>query len=159
MRIDWHLAVAVIGGAIFSVAVVGALLMLCLPLKLLLPAVAVLALTVCETLGSSVRAYMRSFNNTQAHRYYLLANGASFIESLIPSLRRALRACVVPQARRIGLPLALKTAMLFLGMLMGGMTATMAVAVTLLVCAASFVAMVTATLATAFLLKKLNICS
>lgn len=158
VRVNWHEVAAVAGGTVVAVAVVSGLLMLCLPVRLLLPVVALTALAVCESQGASVTAYMRSFNNTQAHRYYMLANGASLLESLIPSLRRALRACVVPQMRRLGLPMALKAAILFIGLLMGGTAVAAAAVTTLMMCAAALVAVVVATLTTAFLLKKLNIC-
>lgn len=155
---EWRQAAAVAGGGFAAVAVVSGLLMLCLPLRLLLPVVALVALAVCETLGASVKAYIRSFNNTQSHRYYMLANGASLLESLIPSLRRSLRAAIVPQLRHLGQPLALKAAILFLGMVMGGTEALTSAITTMLMCAAALVAVVIATLMTAFLLKKLNIC-
>lgn len=156
-RLGWNMVVPIAGGVAVAVVVVSAALMACLPVRLLLPIAAVMAAVLFDTLGPSVCAYVRSYENTQAHRYYLLANGASLIESLVPSLRRALRSCVAPQMRRLSAPLALTGTMLFWGMLMGGTAVETAVVVTLIVCAAALVAMVMATLMTAFLLHKMNI--
>ena len=158
VRTEWRVAAAAAGGLAAAVAVAAAALMACLPARMLPMAAALMALAVAETMGAALTAYMRSFNNTQAHRYYLLANGATHLESLAPSLRRALRACTMPQARHHGAPLATKAALLFTGLLMGGTTAATAALTTLLICAAALVATITATLTTAFLLKKLNIC-
>lgn len=41
---------------------------------------------------TGLRAYKDSRNATLAHREYLLGNGATLLESLMPSVRRALRA-------------------------------------------------------------------
>lgn len=155
---QWRVAAAATGGTVVAVCVTTAALIPCLPLCQLIPVAALIALAVCETIGDAESAYMRCFLNTQAHRYYMLANGASVLETLIPSLRRALRAAIVPQTRRRALPLILKVLILFLGLLMGGASVAAAAITTLLMCAAAMTALVIATLTTAFLLKKLNIC-
>lgn len=158
-RLEWRMLVPMTGGVLVAVALATALLMVCIPVSLLLPVAAVMAAALFETLGAAVCAYIRCFYNTQAHRYYLLANGASQIESLLPSVRRAMRSCVAPQLRRLSMPLVLTGTMLFWGMLLGGMAVEMAVAMTLLIWVAIFVAMVVAMLTTVFMLEKMNICS
>ncbi len=57
----------------------------------------------------SMEAYLRSLTHTEAHRRYLLANGASHLESIIPSVRRALRAALLPLLwqRTSAMPLAM----------------------------------------------------
>ena len=57
----------------------------------------------------SMEAYLRSLKHTEAHRRYLLANGASHLESIIPSVRRALRAALLPLLwqRTSAMPLAM----------------------------------------------------
>ena len=56
-----------------------------------------------------MEAYLRSLKHTEAHRRYLLANGASHLESIIPSVRRALRAALLPLLwqRTSAMPLAM----------------------------------------------------
>ena len=119
-RLPWRRAVPVAAAVVLTIAVVCAVLMLVMPIRLLLPVAALLAAGLYESAGLSLTAYIRSYNNPQAHRYYLLANGATLLESLMPSIRRALRVSVVPQLRRIALPVIITGTTLFWGMLMGG---------------------------------------
>ena len=155
-RLEWNMLVPMTGGVVAAVTVATALLMACMPVTLLLPVAAVLAAALFETQGAAVCAYIRCFRNTQAHRYYLLANGASQIESLLPSVRRAMRSCVAPHLRRLSMPLVLTGSMLFWGLLMGGTVVEVAVVMTLLLWVAILVAMVTAMLTTVLLLEKMD---
>lgn len=145
-----HVALAVA----LSVGVTCGLLLASLPLRLMLPVAAVLAAGIYESVDVSLCAYQRSYDNTQTHRYYLLANGATLLESLMPSVRRALRTTVMPQLRRLSVPLMAIGAMLFWGMIMGGATAPAALVVTLMLCTSAFVAAVMATLLAIYFLSK-----
>lgn len=145
-----HVAVAVM----LSVGVTCGVLMISLPVRLMLPVAAVLAAGIYESVDVSLCAYQRSYDNTQTHRYYLLANGASLLESLMPSVRRALRTAVVPQLRRLAVPFMAIGAMLFWGMIMGGSTAPAALVATLMLCTSAFVAAVMATLLAIYFLSK-----
>lgn len=145
-----HVAVAVI----LSVGVTCGVLMISLPVRLMLPVAAVLAAGIYESVDESLCAYQRSYDKTQPHRYYLLANGATLLESLLPSVRRALRTTVMPQLRRLAVPFIAIGAMLFWGMIMGGATAPAALVATLMLCTAAFVAAVMATLLAIYFLSK-----
>lgn len=144
-----------VGAAVaLAVGVTCGVLMISLPVRLMLPVAAVLAAGIYESVDLSLCAYQRSYDNTQAHRYYLLANGATLLESLLPSVRRALRTTIMPQLRRLAVPFMAIGAMLFWGMIMGGATAAAALAATLMLCTAAFVAAVMATLLAIFFLTK-----
>lgn len=153
-RLSWRLAIPVGSAVVLTIVTVSGVLTLSLPLRILLPVAAVLTASLFETLGSSVRTYARSYANTQAHRYYLLSNGATLLESLYPSIRRALREAAVPQLQALSGPTVAVGSMLFWGMLMGGVTATEALITTLLLCMAVFVASVMATLLTIYFLSQ-----
>ena len=155
----WNMLVPMAGGMLVAVGVVSALLMVYVPIRLFMPVAALLAAALFESQRDAVCAYVRSFDNTQAHRYYLLANGASQAEALMPSVRRALRACLVPQMRRLSMPLVLTGTMLFWGMLLGGATGGSAAVMTVVMAVAALVAVVAEVLTTAFLLKRMNVCS
>ena len=145
-----HVALAVV----LAVGATCGVLMISLPVRLILPVAAVLAAGIYESVDVSLCAYQRSYDNTQAHRYYLLANGATLLESLMPSVRRALRVTIVPQLQRLAVPFMAIGAMLFWGMIMGGATAPAALVATLMLCTAAFVAAVMATLLAIFFLSK-----
>ena len=152
-RLPLRLSLHAAAGVALSVALVCGVLLVSLPVRLLLPVAAVLSAGIYESVDVSLRAYQRSYDNTQAHRYYLLANGATLLESLMPSVRRALRASLVPQLRRLAVPLFAIGAMLFWGMLIGGATAPAAIVTTVMLCVAAFVASVMATLLTIWMLS------
>lgn len=151
-RLPWRRALPVAAAVVLTIVMVCAVLMLVLPVRLLLPVAALLAAGLYESMGFSLTAYMRSYGNTQAHRYYLLANGATLLESLMPSIRRALRVSVVPQLKRFALPVIITGTTLFWGMLMGGMAVKEALVATLLIWAAAFTATVMATLTAIYFL-------
>ncbi len=145
-----HVALAVV----LAVGVTTGVLLLSLPVRLVLPVAAVLAAAIYESVDVSLCAFQRSYDNTQAHRYYLLANGATLLESLMPSVRRALRTTIVPQLQRLAVPFIATGAMLFWGMIMGGATAPAALVATLMLCTAAFAAAVMATLLAIYFLTK-----
>lgn len=145
-----HVALAVV----LAVGVTSGVLLLSLPVRLVLPVAAVLAAAIYESVDVSLCAFQRSYDNTQAHRYYLLANGATLLESLMPSVRRALRTTIVPQLQRLAVPFMATGAMLFWGMIMGGATAPAALVATLMLCTAAFAAAVMATLLAIYFLTK-----
>ena len=103
----------------------------CLPCSLFGLVAACLAVCLVLSLPRAMQAYVRSLKNTEAHRRYLLANGASHLETVVPSFRRALRAVLLPMSFW-RLPLAVGLPLLFLGLLMGGSTVAAALAAVLL---------------------------
>lgn len=141
-----HLLIPVAGAVLGGCVVAGGSLMLCfraMPSRqLLLPVAAVvLGILLTSTIGA-LRTYLASLRRTRDHRIYLLANGASHLESLIPSVRRALKASIVPLIGRLGIPVVVAMPMLFAGMLLGGVSPEAAAFSTVLVAAASIVATV-----------------
>ena len=126
---------ALAGMLLGGIAMVGCLV-LYLPCRLFLPILVVVFLCLLLSVPRSVQTYYRSLIHTQEHRRYLLANGATHLESVIPSVRRALRTsfCTVSWTRTSPMPFA--TLMMFCGMLMGGATLTAALAAVVVLWAA-----------------------
>ena len=109
-----------------------------------------LVVAVKETL----QTYQRSLMHTEAHRLYMQANGATLLESLMPSVRRALRATVQPQLRTMAQPLLVTMPLLFVGMLLGGISPATAVFVMILLMMAAFVSTVVAAIVALYCFKR-----
>ena len=58
--------------------------------------VAIIAVCLLTSTPKAMKAYTRSLRHTESHRRYLLANGATRHETLLPSVRRAVRVAVLP---------------------------------------------------------------
>ncbi len=84
------------------------------------PAAGLLLVLLLMAVTSGVRTYRRSLRHTEAHRRYLLANGATRLESVIPSVRRALRSAVLPLALHRTSSMLLVLPVLFFALLLGG---------------------------------------
>ena len=106
------------------------------------PVVALIASQVHSSLREGIQTYLSSLRRTLSHRQFLLSNGATHLESLIPSVRRALRASLLPFLRIITSPAVLIVPLFYGGMLLGGATPLLAACVLLLLYIASFVAIV-----------------
>lgn len=98
--------------------------------------------SMVQSLSSSFATYSASLLHTEAHRRYLLANGASRLESLVPSVRRAVRSAAVAQLQSMALPLLVVAPPLFGGQLIGGVSPLAAAAVACLFMAAALAASV-----------------
>lgn len=72
------------------------------------------------SVSQSLATYVSSLRHTQEHYQYLLANGASHLEAILPSVRRSLRASTLPSLRTMTAPLLLAPPMFFCGLLLGG---------------------------------------
>ncbi|MBQ7510385.1 MAG: ABC transporter permease [Prevotella sp.] len=144
-------ALVVAGGLLAGCAVAGGSLMLTLPGGCFVPVFGVLLAFLSVSVKQTLQTYQRSMLHTEAHRQYLLANGATRLESLMPSVRRALRAAVQPQLKTMAQPLLVAMPLLFAGMLLGGASPVGAVVVVLLLMAATFVASVVAGVAAIYL--------
>lgn len=136
-----------VGGALLGGTVVSCLcLAACfstIPLRyLFVPAMAVSLSGMFVSVKGALTVYSRSLKHTTDHRYYLLANGASHLESLLPSMRRALRAAVMPHIKTLASPLFMAMPMLMCGMLLVGASPVFAAVTTLIVTAVSMVASV-----------------
>lgn len=116
-----------------------------LPAQLMMvPVMAVLMSMLVGGCASALQTYEASLLHTESHRRYLLANGATPFEALTPSIRRALRAAVLPLFGSASVQM-LGVMPLFLGgMLLGGVPPLPALAVSTLFLAAAFAASVLA---------------
>ena len=144
---------AAVGVAVAAV-IVSSVLLLSFPSRLFVP---IAAIVMGQTLASQTKClqtFTSSLRHTDSHRRYLLANGASVLESLMPSIRRALRASLLPLLKTLDSPLAVALPLLFCGLLMGGASAAAALVATLLLWVAAFVAIVIACVLTLWLYSK-----
>lgn len=95
-------------------------------------------------LPPSLQMFQSSLKRTQAHILYLEANGAARLEALMPSIARALRAAVLPMLSQWVQPLVVAPPLLLCGLLLAGVSVTVAVAVTMLSLMACFSGVVVA---------------
>lgn len=114
----------------------------CLPGRLFVPVTGVLLGMLYVSAMQSVGAYLGSLRRTEEHRRYLLSCGATHLESLMPSIRRALRAAVLPLLQHLSSPLVVAMPALLGGLLLAGCEAPAAVVATLLTVLAGFIASV-----------------
>lgn len=103
-------------------------------------------LLVC-LLGSTPYAfevYLRSLKHTETHRRYLMANGATHFESIVPSVRRSMRAAVLPMLWQRSSHMPLAMLVLFCTLLLFSATITAALVITLMTWAAAITAAIMA---------------
>ena len=110
----------------------------CYSTLLFVSLVAISSVYQCGVLPIAFQTYIGSLLHTKEHTVYLLANGSSHLEALMPSIRRALRASVLTLLREWVKPLILVPPLLLCGLLMAGMPVMSAVAMLLLVFLAVF---------------------
>ena len=104
--------------------------------------IAVLVGHLYVSMGRALQFYVCSLRATQSHYRYLLASGASHIEAVMPSVRRSLRAAVLPSLRQMVAPLMIVPPLLFCGLLLGGVEPVAATVLTLLLMLTQFAASV-----------------
>ena len=98
-------------------------------------------------LGSTPHAfevYLRSLKHTKSHRRYLLANGATHLESIVPSVRRSLRAAFLPLLWQRSSHMPLAMGLLFCILILFGATITAAIVITLMIWGAAIAASILA---------------
>lgn len=110
--------------------------------RFFVPIAALISGQVHCSLREGMLTYLSSLRRTLSHRQFLLSNGATHLESLIPSVRRALRASLLPYLRIITSPAVLIVPLFWGGMLLSGATPVVATCVLLLLYLAFFVAIV-----------------
>ena len=129
-------------------------MIVCLSGWYVIPVLGVLIASLVTSVLETLQTYQRSLMHTEAHRQYMLANGASLLESLMPSVRRALRAAVQPQLRTMAQPLLVTMPLLFVGMLLGGASPVTAVIEMILLMIAAFVSTVVAAIVALYCFKR-----
>lgn len=85
-----------------------------------------------------MQTYLGSLRHTGEHRLYLLSCGATHLESVMPSVRRGLRAAMLPSLHSMTAPMLVEVPTLFCGMLIAGASPLASVAVVWLVLASCF---------------------
>jgi len=155
MRSHWkQLLLPVIAALSVGMMVGGGAMLVCLSGWYVIPVLGVLIASLVISVMETLQTYQRSLMHTEAHRQYMLANGASQLESLMPSVRRALRAAVQPQLRTMAQPLLVTMPLLFVGMLLGGVSPVTAVIVMILLMMAAFVSTVVAAIVALYCFKR-----
>ena len=155
MRKQWkRMLLSVVAALATGTLVGGGTMMLCLSGRFFIPVMGVLIAHLVVSIIETLQTYQRSLMHTEAHRQYMLANGASLLESLMPSVRRALRATVQPQLRTMAQPLLVTMPLLFVGMLLGGVSPVTAVIVMILLMMAAFVSTVVAAIVALYCFKR-----
>ena len=91
-----------------------------------------LVLHLTSSTASSLRTFEVSHRVTRDHIIYLLANGATQMEALMPSVRRALRPGLLWQLRHRPTSFVVMLPVLMAALLLGGFSPAAALAVTLL---------------------------
>jgi putative ABC transport system permease protein len=155
MRKTWKQMLMPIIAALTAGTLIGSgVMMLCLSGRFFIPVTAVVVAHLVVAVKDTLQTYQRSLMHTEAHRQYMQANGASLLESLMPSVRRALRATVQPQLRTMAQPLLVTMPLLFVGMLLGGISPATAVFVMILLMMAAFVSTVVAAIVALYCFKR-----
>ena len=155
MRKTWKQMLMPIIAALTAGTLIGSgVMMLCLSGRFFIPVTAVVVAHLVVAVKDTLQTYQRSLMHTEAHRQYMQANGASLLESLMPSVRRALRATVQPQLRTMAQPLLVTMPLLFVGMLLGGISPATAVFVMILLVMAAFVSTVVAAIVALYCFKR-----
>ena len=127
------LAVSVFCGSLLT----GGCLLLCVQTsharQLFVPVMAIFIGSLLTSGTLALSEYLICLRNTRSHRRYLQANGATHLESVIPCVRRSMRASLLPLFKFMSSPLIVAWPLLLCGMLMGGMPLGIAIVVTILV--------------------------
>jgi len=155
MRKQWkQILLSVVAALATGTLVGGGTMMLCLSGRFFIPVMGMIIAHLVVSIIGTLQTYQRSLMHTETHRQYMLANGASLLESLMPSVRRALRATVQPQLRTMAQPLLVTMPLLFIGMLLGGVSPATAVIVMILLMMAAFVSTVVAAIIALYCFKR-----
>ena len=155
MRKTWKQMLTSVVAALTAGTLIGCgVMMLCMPGRFFIPITAVMVTHLVVAVKETLQTYQRSLMHTQIHRQYMQANGASLLESLMPSVRRALRATIQPQLQTMAQPLLVTMPLLFVGMLLGGVSPATAVVVMILLMMAAFVSTVVAAIVALYCFKR-----
>jgi len=146
---------AVLVAILASSFTLSACLMLSLPCRAFWPVVVMLFIFLSMSTPRAMAFYLRSLKHTEPHRLYLVANGATHLESIMPSIRRALRAALLPLLcqRSSFMPMAMLT--LACGLLISGTKLGTTLVAVLLIWAATLAASVLSLLVAVWLSDRL----
>ncbi len=122
------------------------ILVLSLPCRVFWPVFVIVLLSLLVSVPRGMLTYHRSLKNTSLHRKYLLGSGGTHLESVIPSVRRGLRATLIPVLLHRSTSMPLAVSLLVLGALTGGATIAAALALGVLAWTAALAASVLTTI-------------
>lgn len=154
-RVPQSLWLPLFGAILLSALALTGCMVLSLSSHAFWPMFVILLLCLLGSTPHAFEVYLRSLKHTQAHRRYLMANGATHLESLVPSVRRSLRAAFLPLLwqRSSAMPLAMLV--FFCTLMLCGATIAAALAITLMTWAAAIAAAVLAIILTIWLADRL----
>ena len=135
---------SVLAGMIVSVGVILLSLWRGSNTALFVSLVAIMAGHLYIALPATLQAFMGSLRHTKEHIIYMKSNGATHMESMMPSIVRGLRAAVLPLLRSWISPMVITLPLLLCGLLMAGTDIPLAVLLTVLTTLAAFVGVVSA---------------
>ena len=154
-RVPQSLWLPLFGAILLSALALTGCMVLSLSSHAFWPVFVILLLCLLGSTPHAFEVYLRSLKHTQAHRRYLMANGATHLESLVPSVRRSLRAAFLPMMWQRSSHMPLAMALLFCTLLLFGTTIAAALAITLMTWAAAIAAAVLAIVLTIWLTDRL----
>lgn len=154
-RVPQSLWLPLFGAILLSALALTGCMVLSLSSHAFWPVFVILLLCLLGSTPHAFEVYLRSLKHTQAHRRYLMANGATHLESLVPSVRRSLRAAFLPMMWQRSSHMPLAMALLFCTLLLFDTTIAAALAITLMTWAAAIAAAVLAIVLTIWLADRL----
>lgn len=154
-RVPQSLWLPLFGAILLSALALTGCMVLSLSSHAFWPVFVILLLCLLGSTPHAFEVYLRSLKHTQAHRRYLMANGATHLESLVPSVRRSLCAAFLPMLWQRSSHMPLAMALLFCTLLLFGTTIAAALAITLMTWAAAIAAAVLAIVLTIWLADRL----
>lgn len=141
-RVPQALLLPLAGAMVLSAAASAGIMTLGLSCHAFWPMFIILLLCLFGSTPHAFEVYLCSLKHTQAHRRYLMANGATHLESIVPSVRRSLRAAILPMLWQRSSHMPLAMLVLFCTLLLCGATITAALAITLMTWALAIAAAV-----------------
>ena len=154
-RVQKSLWLPLFGAMLLSALALTGCITLSLSCHAFWPVFIILLLCLCGSTPHAFEVYQRSLKHTQAHRRYLMANGATHLESVVPSVRRSLRAAVLPMLWQRSSHMPLAMLVLFCTLLLFSTTITAALVLTLMTWAAAIAASVLAIVLTIWFADRL----
>jgi putative ABC transport system permease protein len=131
----------VLMGVMVGLGFVLAVMHLTIPVR---PALFVAAVTgiaaglIQLSLSSGLKSYVASLRYTKSHYQYLQANGASRLETLLPSVRRGLRGSVIPLLNKMIAPIVIAPPVFMMALLLMGVAPVVACVLSLVLFLTAF---------------------
>lgn len=143
-RVQKSLWLPLFGAMLLSALVLTGCMALSLSCHAFWPMFIILLVCLLGSTPYAFEVYLRSLKHTEAHRRYLMANGATHFESIVPSVRRSMRAAVLPMLWQRSSHMPLAMLVLFCTLLLFSATITAALVITLMTWAAAITAAIMA---------------